>query len=263
MAVLITVDQPGSGAPPGVAGVAREDLVTGFGVLLTASGGPFLAYQWSIIDKAVNILAGVQSAALLGAPSAAVTTLSPIDQVGTYLVQVVVDSGSGLGALPEDIASITFYAGTVLNALNPIPDELPRRQMAFRETTQHNVADAVFPLGNPRGWAEEWERWFALLDRVATAVPTFAWAAITLPPGGPVVIAGSNNIAAAVRTSLGVVAFTFTTPAGSANYAVVPGAEVVGGMFLVRNKTVAGFVVERSDLGGALLDEDFALLVQV
>lgn len=132
MAVQIKIDQPGSGAPPGVAGVAREDLVIGFGVLLTAVGGPFGQYQWSIIDKAVNIAAGVQSAALLGAPAAAVSSLAPIDQVGTYLVQVVVDSGSGLGATPGDIASLTFYAGTVLNSLNPNPALLPRRQMAWK-----------------------------------------------------------------------------------------------------------------------------------
>lgn len=167
-AVQIRVDQPGSGAPPGVTGQAREDLATGFPVTLTAVGGPYLGYQWSIVDKPLDIVAATQSGALLGSPTASTTSFGPIDTVGTYLVQIVVDSGSGLGATPDDIAQITFYAGVGLNSLNPDPEQLPRRQMAFRETTQHNVPDVVFPLGNPRGWAQEWERWFALLRRIDT-----------------------------------------------------------------------------------------------
>ena len=263
MAVQIKIDQPGSGAPPGVAGVAREDLVTGFGVQLTATGGPFLAYQWSIVDKAVNIMAGVQSAALLGAPNAAVTTLSPIDQIGTYLVQIVVDSGSGLGALPDDVSTLTFYAGAPPwapgGSLNPTPNALPRRQMAFRETTEHNVADPVFPLGNPRGWAEEWERWFAVMERVAGAT-LFAAGVVQLTGAGATLLSGSN-IAAVVRSSLGVVGVTFTNPAPTANYAVTCGAVGQGGMFNVTTKTINGFVVERSDLGGSLVDADFDFLV--
>jgi len=263
MAVQIKIDQPGSGAPPGVAGVAREDLVIGFGVLLTAVGGPFGAYQWSIIDKAVNITAGVQSAALLGAPAAAVTSLAPIDQIGTYLVQVVVDSGSGLGATPGDIATLTFYAGAVLNNLNPDPTKRPRRQMAFRETTQHNVADPVFPLGNPRGWAEEWERWLAVLRSLFARPTIFAWARVSLPPGGPAALVSGVNVGPVLRLSKGVVSVAFTAAAPSALYAVQPGARIDGGMFLVRNEAVGGFVIERSDLGGSLLDQDFSFVVEV
>lgn len=262
MAVQIQIDQPGSGAPPGIPGQAREDLATGFAVQLTATGGPFAAYQWSIIDKAVDIMAGLQSAALLSAPAAAVTQMVPIDFVGTYLVQVVVDSGSGLGANADDIARITFYAGTALNSLNPIPDQLPRRQMAFRETTEHNVPDAVFPLGNPRGWAEEWERWFAVLRRLSNG-SYFAAALVNLPSGGPAALAAASNVATATRLSLGVVAITFTNPAASADYVVAPSAEVQGGMFLVRNRTPNGFVIERSDIGGALIDDNFGVIVEV
>jgi len=263
MAVQIQVDQPGSGVPPGIPGEAREDMATGFGATLTATGGPFIAYQWSIIDKAVDIITPALSAAALGAPSAAVTTLTPIDNVGTYLVQVVVDSGAGLGATADDVARITFYAGTVINSLNADPTLLPRRQMAFRETTEHNVPDALFPLGNSRGWAQEWERWFSLLKVLFARPSPFAHAAVTAPSGGPAVIAGQANVATVTRTSLGTYAVVFTAAAGSANYSVTCGAEVVGGMFSVGTKLTTGFVIERSDIGGALLDEDFSFQVMI
>jgi len=261
MAVQIQVDQPGSGVPPGIPGEAREDMATGFGATLTATGGPFIAYQWSIIDKAVDIITPALSAAALGAPSAAVTTLTPIDNVGTYLVQVVVDSGAGLGATADDVARITFYAGTVINSLNVDPTKLPRRQMAFRETTEHNVPDALFPLGNPRGWAEEWERWFALLQALYNRPSQFAFAAVSAPPGGPAAIVAQTNVFTVTRTALGTYAVVFTTPAASANYSVLPSAEVAGGMFAVTLKGVGGFIIERSDLGGALFDEDFSFSV--
>lgn len=262
MPVQIQIDQPGSGAPAGIPGQAREDLATGFGVVLTAVGGPYAAYQWSIIDKAVDIVAGLPSAAALGAPTAPVSTLSPIDNVGTYLVQVVVDSGSGLGATADDVARITFYAGTVLNSLNPDPTKLPRRQMAFRETTEHNVPDAIFPAGNERGWAEEWERWFALLQALYNRPSQFAFGCVILPGGGPASLApGSVNVFAVARVSLGVVSVTFATPAASANYAVLPSAENTGGMFAVTLKGVGGFLIERSDIGGALFDGNFSFSV--
>ena len=236
-------------------------MAVGFGAVLTATGGPFAAYQWSIIDKAVDIIAPATSAAALGAPTAPVTVLTPIDNVGTYLVQVVVDSGAGLGATADDVARITFYAATVINSLNADPTQLPRRQMAFRETTEHNVPDALFPLGNPRGWAEEWERWFALLQALYNRPSQFAFAAVVAPSGGPAAILAATNVATVVRTSLGVYAVTFTTPAASADYAVLPSAEITGGMFAVTTKLVGGFVLERSDLGGALYDENFSFSV--
>lgn len=257
MPVQILIDQPGSGAPPGVIGQAREDLVVGFAVQLTATGGPFLAYSWSIIDKAVDIVAGVQSAALLTAPAASVTLLTPIDFEGTYLVQVVVDSGSGLGATPGDIAALTFYAGPVLNNLNPDPTQLPRRQMAFRERTEHNVPDAVFPLGNPRGWAEEWERWFAVIKTLYAGL-VVGYGRVSLPAGGPAALVDSQGLAGVARTSLGIVLVTFTVPRPTANYLVIPACRGAAGMVKVTNETVNDFEIHRADIGGSLLDADFS-----
>jgi hypothetical protein len=119
----------------------------------------------------------------------------------------------------------------------------------------------VFPLGNTRGWAQEWERWFARILLLASS-SYFAAALVDLPAGGPAVLTSASNIASAVRLSLGVVAITFTNPATSTNYVVLPSAEGQGGMFLVRNKTVNGFVIERSDLGGSLVDDDFGVVVE-
>jgi hypothetical protein len=64
-----------------------------------------------------------------------------------------------------------------------------------------------------------------------------------------------------VRVSKGVVAVTFTTPAASGNYAVLPSAEDTGGMFAVTLKGVGGFLIERSDIGGALFDGNFSFSV--
>lgn len=265
MAVQIQIDQPGSGAPPGTPGQAREDLVTGFAVQLTATGGPFLAYSWSIIDKAVDIVAGVQSAALLTAPNAAITQCTPIDIEGTYLVQVIVDSGSGLGALADDVARITFYAGATLNALNTDPAELPRREMAFRETTEHNVPDLVFPLGNERGWAEERQRWQALLTRIYLG-KSWAWGRVALPGGGPATLVGgvSNalNVAGVARVAVGTVDVTFATPLPNANYEVTTSARGVGGQLYVDTETINGFRIYRADPWGALIDAPFSFNVR-
>ncbi len=261
MAVSILIDQAGSGAPPGVAGQAREDLVTGFAVTLTAIGGPFLAYSWSIIDVVVDIESAVQSAALLGAPFAPVSPMGPIDLEGTYFVEVVVDSGSGLGALPEDVARITFYAGGTLNFLNPDPAELPRREMAFREETQHNVPDLVFPLGNPRGWAEERLRWQATLRRMYQG-KSYAWGRVAVAAGGPAALTGLALNAGVTWVSPGVVDVTFVTPLPNANYAVESSARGVPGQTYVDTETVNGFRLYRSDPWGALLDADFAFNVQ-
>lgn len=164
MPVLIKVDQ--AAAPAGVAGQAREDLVTGVAVTLSAIGGPYSSYLWSIVDKPINSAYTARSAALLSAPAAAVTNISPIDVDGTYKVLLLVDSGSGLGASADDQAEMTFYAGPTLNV---DPSKLPRREPAFRERTEHNVIDALDPGGNPRGWAKELGKWFRLLRRLASA----------------------------------------------------------------------------------------------
>lgn len=261
MAVQILIDQPGSGAPPGVVGQAREDMVVGFPALLTAIGGPFIAYQWSIIDKAVDMLAGVQSTALVSAPFAVATPMTPIDLEGTYLVQVVVDSGSGLGALPDDVARLTFYAGPTLNALATSPTELPRREMAFRETTEHNVPDLVFPLGNSRGWAEERQRWQEVLKLIYTG-KSWAWGRVAVPPGGPASLTGLALNAGVVRAAVGVVDVVFTTPLPNANYAVEHSARGAGGETYVDTETINGFRLYRSDPWGVLVDADFAFNVQ-
>lgn len=258
-AVQIQVDQPGAGIPVGTPGQAREDMKLGFPALLSAFGGPYLGYQWTIIDKAVDIVAGIQSAAALSAPSASISNMLPIDLPGTYLVQLVVDSGSGLGATEDDIASITFYAGPTLN---PDPAGLPRRIPAFKERGEHNVPDVIFPGGNERGWAEEWERWFAFLTRLAGGL-AHSWGAVTVPVGGPAALASGLN-AGVAWVSTGVVDVTFTTPALNANYAVVYGADGgVGGDCATSNKTVNGFRVSRGDAFGALVDADFGFMVMV
>lgn len=261
MAVQIQVDQPGAGPPPGIPGQAREDLlVGGFPIKLTATGGPFAQYLWSIIDKPVDIVAGVQSAAALATPLAATTLYLPVDKPGTTLVQVVVDSGSGLGALPEDTARITFYAGP---ALNVDPAQLPRRQMAFREQTEHNVPDAIFPAGNPRGWAEEWERWFAYLKSLAPGVSA-AWGRVSLPPGGPATLVAGKNVGGVARVGVGVVDVAFTSPLPSANYAVVTGTRASpGGQATVDMEAVGGFRFYRADFAGVLTDADFSFAVMV
>lgn len=258
MPVQILIDQ--AGAPAGIAGQAREDLQTGVPVTLTATGGPFIAYQWSIIDKAVNMLAGVQSAALLTAPLAGVTQIAPIDQVGTYLVQVVVDSGSGLGATANDVARITFYAGAALNFLNSDVAELPRREMAFREETQHNVPDVIFPGGNIRGWAQERQRWQEVLTRMY-AGKAWAWGRVTLTGAGAVLTSGFN-IAGVARTGVGQVTVTFTRPMPNANYAVIVTGAATGGSAFAFNTLVGSCQIQRADLGGALIDSNFVFEVK-
>lgn len=262
MPVSITIDQPGSGIPPGLPGQAREDLVLGFPAQLTANGGPFFAYQWSIIDKAVDMLAAVQSSALLSAPAAAVTQLTPMDIEGTYLVQVLVDSGSGLGANPDDQARITLYAGPVLNYLNPDPAELPRREMAFRETTEHNVPDLVFPAGNSRGWAEERQRWQEVLKRIYRG-KSWSWGRVSVAGGGPAALVSSFNCAGAVWAATGIVDIVFATPLPNANYAVTATARGAGGSCYVDTETVNGFRLYRADAFGVLMDADFSFDVRL
>lgn len=172
MTVQIKIDQPGSGAPAGVAGRSREDLRTTFDVQLSAIGGPFLAYQWTLVDRPIDIVTPAASAAAVATPNASVTLVTPIDQVGTYLVELAVDAGYGVGARPEDVARATFYAGVTLNYLATDPRELPRRIPAFRERADHNAPDAIYPSGNARGWAQEWLRWFSSISRLWKGLAT-------------------------------------------------------------------------------------------
>lgn len=151
--VQIKIDQ--APLPPGVAGVAREDLALGSPATLTAVGGPYLRYQWRIISKPLDLATQLFSAAVLSIPDASVTLLQPVDVIGTYLVEVSVDSGAGLGARATDVARITFYAGPTLGAT---PGTFPRRIPATGETVEHNVA------GNQEGWAAELRFWLAALQ---------------------------------------------------------------------------------------------------
>jgi hypothetical protein len=261
MSVQIQIDQPGSGAPVGVPGRAREDLVLGFPVQLTAIGGPYLAYQWSIIDKTVDIALGTQSVALLTAPNAPITQMQPIDIEGTYYVQVVVNSGAGLGALPDDIARITFYAGPTLNALASDPAELPRREMAFRETTEHNAPDAVFPLGNARGWAQERQRWQEVLKRIY-AGKSWACGRVAVTIGGPATVVQGFNVAGAVWVATGIVDVVFARPMPNTNYAVIPSLRGTNGQAYADSETVNGFRMYRADSWGMLTDGDFSFEVK-
>ncbi len=257
MGVKIRIDQ--AGKPPGVAGMAREDLDVGVAVTLTAvTTGPILGYLWRIVSKPVDVMAGVRSAAALTTPTASATMCSPIDLPQTYLVECLVDAGFGLGARSsEDRVRITFYAGP---ALAVAADQLPRREPAFQETIEHNVPDAIDPTGNADGWAREWARWFAVIKRVGTGGGGgngFAGGVVQLTGGGATLLKG-ENIASVTRLSTGTVRVVFTSAAADANYSVVPGpVGVTGGSLTTTSKLAGQFDIERADLGGVLVDANF------
>jgi hypothetical protein len=252
MAAQIILDQ--GALPPGTPGQAREDFVTGVDVVATAFGGPFLAHSWSFFHRPIDIFTPVRASTLIAAPAAPVTTLTPIDVAGTYGLELRVDSGSGLGANADDVARITFYAGPALNAL---PDRMPRRIPAFLERLEHNVPDALDPAGNPEGWSREWYRWFGLIQRLWDGR---SWCAgrVALPGGGPAALTRGFNVALVTRTGLGTVRVDFAIALPDANYAVVATARgATGGSCTVNTELAGSFVVERADLGGALVDADF------
>lgn len=255
MPVQIVVNQ--AGKPAGIAGVAREDLETGTNVTLQAVGGPFLQYLWSIIDRPVDVEAGVESSATLVTPTSSTTVLSPVDREGTHLVEVLVDSGNGLGATQDDVARVTFYAAALGVPLGTDPADLPRRRPAFQERLEHNVSDAIFTGGNRRGWAQEWDRWFAVIKRLWYG-RSLAWGRVALTSGGASVVAtGAYNVSVA-RVSTGIVDVTFLSPAANANYAVTHGARgSTGGSCSVGSETTNGFRLYRADPGGTLVDADF------
>jgi len=256
--VQIKIDQ--AGKPPGSAGVAREDLALGTDVSATAVGGPYSAYLWSIIDKPVDVVAGVRSASVLTASTANTTLVTPIDKDGTWLLELLVDSGYGLGATPSDQARITFYAGAVLNA---DPTDLPRRELAFREQLQHNVPDAIFPTGNIRGWAQEWSRWWSLIKKIALG-RSHAWGRVTLTGmGASIAVSTSAYNTTVARVAQGIVDVTFITNAPNADYAATANARgLTGGSCVVGLETANTFRVWRADPGGALVDADFCFNVK-
>lgn len=172
-----------SGTSVGAAGQAREDYVVGSPVQAIAVGGPYLAYKWSFGSKPIDIVDAVEANSVFDSSGSDTSLIEPIDVPGTYLIQLAVDSGSGLGATVDDVASITFYAGNPADQLQGVlaadPTQLPRRIPAFGETLQHNVADAIQPSGNTQGWSREWYRWFSVIGaiaqrRVATAISAAA-----------------------------------------------------------------------------------------
>lgn len=263
MAVTITVNQ--AAKPAGVAGQAREDIDVGTAVTLTANGGPFSAYQWTVLHKPIEVRTNVRATAVPGTPTNSSTTLNPIDVRGTYLVQVAVNSGSGIGATAADIARITFYAGIpgdpYRGAPNADPRLLPRRLPAAGEKGEHNAPDAIDPTGNPDGWAKEFYRW----ERVwQDMYETKAWAAgrVGLTGAGATLVRG-YNVASVSRTAQGLVLVTFTTALPNANYSVIATPRVNGGMVVVSNELTVSCVLERGDIGGAALDAPFNFRVEL
>jgi hypothetical protein len=162
--VQIKIDQ--AAHIPGLAGVAREDLATGIPVTLTSVGGPYFRYLWRLVSRPYNVDTSTRSSAVLATPTMATSLLTPVDQAGTYLVEVAVDSGSGLGALATDVARITFYAGPTLGT----PGVLPRRIPAVGETIEHNVA------GNDEGWGWEMRYWYRLIQQAVSVSQSVATA---------------------------------------------------------------------------------------
>lgn len=157
-----------AGKPAGTAGIAREDFATGVKVVASAVGGPYVSYLWEILDAPIDYLVPVASAVGLSNSTGSTTDVTPIDLPQTYRLRLSVDSGSGLGATSDDVADITFYAGTALAAL---PYELPRRKPAFGESLEHNAVDAIlFPSGQTKGWKETMDKWFLVVEQLYASV---------------------------------------------------------------------------------------------
>lgn len=180
MALQIKIDQ--SGASAGVAGQAREDLVVGTPVTLAAVGGPFLRYEWSLLDAPTDDTVLVASDAAFTAAQSPTTSLAPIDNEGTYAVQLKVDSGAGLGARLGDTVRITFAAFDSDNPIDPDGRRLPQRMPSFAERTEHNVADGVEATGNTKGWSRTMRRWFEIVKRVYRG-KAWAWAYVNVSGG--------------------------------------------------------------------------------
>jgi len=226
--VAIKIDQ--AAKPPGVAGQAREDLDLGVPVVLRAIGGPYVQYRWNVVSKPNDLT--TYAGAVLSSPLTSTTQLSPIDVAGTYLIEIVVDSGSGLGALNTDRARLTFYAGPTLN---PDPILLPRREPAFGERTEHNVPDAVDSTGNREGWAREKLRDKVLRDDLWNGR---LWAGGRVETiGGPTAtLLRSYNVASVAYIAGPPIRYqiNFVSPMPDTNYSVfVSGIISVGNAFPV------------------------------
>jgi hypothetical protein len=263
VAVSILIDQ--AGKPAGVAGQSREDLDTGVAVTLTAVGGPFLRYRWSIVSKPVDVVASTRSGATLSAATAAVTLCSPIDLRGTHLVELLVDAGFGLGGRAEDQTRRTFYAGDPLLPLSADPTLLPRRVPAFGERAEHNAPDALDPLGNPDGWARELERWKSLIRG------DHEWAAAKVTTAaGPTAVLGRRKNVASVTWNVGSNAYdvVFSLPLPDAGYSArvtpfVPLLTLAVPLVDSASVTAAGFSVQFLDATATPVTADFGFSVSL
>lgn len=250
-ALQIILNQAGS--PPGVAGDAREDLVTGAPFQVSLQGGPFAQYLWTLSDKPIDHVAGVQSAAGVLLPQSATTPIQPIDVEGSYLIQAMVDSGQGLGATPADIATLIVYAGTPLSAL---ADQLPQREPAFGERLEYNVLDPILALKNFRGWAQTMGKWFVII-RAAFRGSARTWARVHLTNAGASIVMMSN-VASVTRVSVGIVDVTFIRPQPSINYGTFGSARgATGGSVDGYNEGLSTVRFARADQFGVLVDADF------
>lgn len=270
MAASILLSQ--SGKPAGTAGVAREDFDIGVDVTATAQGGPFASHLWSIIDRPIDYDAAVQATTAPSSPTASATVLTPVDVPGTYLLQLLVDSGQGLGATEDDIARITFAAfaaaGAGFGPLSSDPAELPRRRPAFRETLEHNVLDPIL-TNNARGWAQARDRFDEAFRRMYGG-KTWAWARVDLPGGGPAAIGNSTagrpqamNVASVTRTGVGVVDVLFTRPMLEANSFMVHFQLLGSAGFVFRTvQAPTGFTANVQDSAGSPADIPFIFAVR-
>lgn len=263
MAVAILLAQ--SGKPAGSPGQARDDFDVGVSVTAQATGGPFASYLWTFVSKAIDVEAGARSTAAFGAGSSATTSVSPIDVAGEYLIQVAVDSGSGLGATSDDVARIVFYAGdpagdATTGALNSDPAELPQRMPAFREQLEDNVADSIDLSGNTEGWSRLWLKLKAVINRIY-AGKSWAWARVAQTGAGASQVQ-SFNVQSVTRTGVGTATVAFIRSMPSGSYCVVPACRGVAGSIIALNETTGGFDVERADIGGSLVDADWTFEVK-
>jgi hypothetical protein len=256
MAVQIQINQ--GSLPPGIPGRAREDLVLNQPVVLTAIGIGITEWLWRVIHRPIDIITPLRATANITSPDASSTQITGINVEGTYHIELVVDSGSGLGALPEDVVRITFYAGPPLAQDS---DCLPRRSPAFAETTEHNVPDNIEPTGNSEGWSREWLKWFEVIKRAAKGT-SFAWGRVTMT-ATTTTLGDSYNITSINKTGTGTVQVTYTRPIPTGlKYTInASAAGTTGGSCTIINNNNAGFTLERGDFGGGIVNANFNFVV--
>jgi hypothetical protein len=259
MSVQIVLNQ--AAQPPGNPGFARQDFLTGVAVSAAAVGGPYFQYLWTLIDKPLDLTVPARSTAVVGSPTSTSTLVSPIDMAGTYLLELLVDSGSGLGATQDDVARITFYANSVSMPLNADPAEAPRRTPAFRETTEHNVPETLFPGGNPRGWAEERLRFDEMILRMYQG-KSWAHGRVDVAGGGPATVVDGMNVASATWAGTGLIDVVFTRPLQNNLYTITGNTYNAPGFFYTTNRLNTGFRAVVTNPANAAADLAFCFNVQ-